>query len=274
MLFLSLLACGPQLSITTLSVALVNESYTENLIYEDSWYSINDDVLLTLSHGALPPGILLSAYGTIAGTPTSVGNYEFRVTAYSIYNDFFDDDDSVSEDSEWFTLFVTEPSSNPDCPSPNEETLEETYFCLGEIESDGLTEGEDFILDVNYYVNLRKAEDYNIHTIDLSILYDPNLFTIDSNKINSTMLREAATRAGATISFDTSIPGELRLSLHGNNKSFHKPGRLLDIPLTARSTIGSGEYDFQIVVNDLVPEDSDSSLPALTEIDGKIIVNP
>lgn len=266
-----LFACGPQLNITTLSVAVVNQSYTENLAYEDSWYSVFDDVILTLSHGSLPPGVVLSAYGTIAGIPASVGNYEFRVTAYSIHNDFFDDD-SVTEDSEWFTLFVTEASTNIDCPAPNDEGLEETYFCLGDISTETLAEGDSFTLDVNYYVNLWKAEDYNIHTINLSIIYDASLFTIESNRLNSTMLREAATRAGTAISFDTSIPGELRVTLQGNSKSYHKPGRLIDIPFTALQNITAGEYDFQIIVNDLVPKDSNKTLPAMTEIDGKLTV--
>lgn len=57
--------------------SLIGVPYTQTLIASGGTAPYS----YAVSQGALPPGLLLSSLGVIAGTPTTLGNYNFTVTA-------------------------------------------------------------------------------------------------------------------------------------------------------------------------------------------------
>jgi hypothetical protein len=68
----------PQIEPSTLPDAVIGEAYTQYL------YVVNGGTggyHFTLSSGSLPPGLSLDLGGTLAGTPTTVGSYTFKISA-------------------------------------------------------------------------------------------------------------------------------------------------------------------------------------------------
>lgn len=277
-----LTSCGADLYVDTLDIALLNESYDFRLRAEDnSWELFNDsDLVFLQSSGTLPAGVYVAANGTVFGTPTEVGNFEFRVRTYAIDEgfdfDFFDYDssydDDVTWDDEWFTLFVTEANTNADCPPPNDKGTTETFICLGMPLAESLAQGEEFTLDVNFFVDFDKANDHAIALLDFTVFYDGSLFVPMANRLNSLSLREAATRTNATVSFDGSAAGELRVQVAGEDKTFHKSGRLMDITFTALADIVPADYEFALIIAQIESENDEASLPATIAIDGLLTV--
>jgi hypothetical protein len=254
-----------------LKTAVVDHTYNDSFFVENnSWGNWGLSTVLTVTGGALPNGIILSSNGQLSGTPTQVGDYGFRVTSYTFDNDYFSDDD-VYEDSEWFGLFVTEASTNSLCPDPSDVTVTEIFVCLGDIETETWAANEDVTLDVNYFVDFDNGNDYDIFTLDFSIFYDDTLFAPDANKLNSQILREAATRTDATVSFTQVSSDELRVVIQATSKNLHKAGRILDLPFQALANIPAGEYGFTVVWNG-VTSHANGSLPSLAEVDGVITV--
>lgn len=272
------ISCGANLHVATLTTAVVNEPYNFYLSAEDeSWDWFDDSTMLFgVSGGYLPAGVALSSNGVLTGTPLEIGNFEFRITAYAIDDDwgdwYYDDDDDVTSDSEWYTLFVTERSTNGDCPNPSSTGVTEAYICLGAPEEETLVEGESFTLDINYFIEHAKAVGYDIWQLDFSISYDPSLFAVDPDYLGSNSLRETATRAGATVDFDTGTDGVVRIVLTGGHKSFHKSGRIIDLPFIALTDIPAGDYDFNLSVNGLASDNAGDNLPNTFEIDGFLSV--
>lgn len=282
-------ACGVNLQDTNLTTALLDEYYQDSFYYNDSSWEMDDwwdedEILYSQTRGSLPPGVVISANGQIVGTPTAVGNYEFRVTVYSIdeydtsdfFFDSFDDDyyydDGVDADSQWFTLFVTERSTNNSCPAPNDESTIETYVCLGSIEADTLAQDETFTLDVSYFINFDNSFDYDIERVAFTIYYDADLFAPVEDNLNSQILREAATRATASIAFDNTVLGELGVVVTAGDKDFHKPGCFIDIPFAALTNIDAGVYDFPIEIDEITSGDNEVLLPANVGINGDLTV--
>jgi hypothetical protein len=267
-------SCGTNLFEETLNVALIDEVYTYELEVDESGWDwldwSNETFLFAVTEGSLPSGVVLATSGTLSGTPTEVGNFEFRIAAYEVDQGWGDDD--VSSDREWFTLFVTEASTNEDCPLPTTRDTIENYLCLGDIEAETLTADESFDLDINYYTNVDEAEGYNIKTISFAITYDTDYFVLDEDELTSQILREAATRSEATISFDNSVAGTLIITLLGTSKSFHKPGRLIDLPFYAIQDVPAGEYAFGLTITALISDNDDQDLPDSFEVDGSITV--
>lgn len=271
-------SCGANLHVSTLTTAVVNEPYNFYLSAEDEswdWFD-SSSMLFGVSGGYLPAGVALSSNGVLTGTPLEIGNFEFRITAYAIDEGwdsyYFDDEDDVTSDSEWYTLFVTERSTNNDCPNPTSTGVTEAYICLGAPEAESLAEGESFTLDINYFIEHAKATGYDIWQMDFSISYDPSLFTVDANYLGSNSLREAATRAGATIDFDTSTEGVVRIVLTGGYKSFHKSGRIIDLPFVALTDIPAADYNFDLTVNGIASDNAGDNLPNVFEIEGYLSV--
>lgn len=278
-------ACGANLHITTLDVGLLNEAYTYQLMaVDDSWDWPDTHEFVYKNASGLPDGVYVSSDGVVFGTPTEVGIYDFLVTVYSIDYDYFDDwdfwddwdsccnDSTVTFDSEILTLFVTEANSNPACPSPADRDTQETYICIGSPEVTTLQTNEEVTLDISYHVKLDNAEDYDTDTIDFTIYYDEDLFAIDTNLLNSQLLREAATFADATVSFDDSTPGALRIVMTANGDSFLKPGRLIDLPVYALQNIDSIESPVTLTINGISSTNEKAELPQLVEVDGSITV--
>ncbi len=274
---LFIMSCGAKLHTATLTVGVLDEPYSFYLAAEDeSWDWFDQSYMVfSVTEGFLPYGIALSSNGMITGTPVEVGNFEFRATAFAIDDGwgYYYDDDDVTSDSEWYTLFVTEKSTNDDCPSPNSTAVTESYICLGAPRVQNLAAGESFILDANYFVEYSKANSYDIWQMDFTIEYDPTLFTINSNDLGSVSLREAATRSGATVDFITSTEGSVRVIISGVNKSFHKSGRILDLPFEALTDIPAGEHDFNLTVNSISSDNSDDNLPDTFAVQGFLTVS-
>lgn len=274
-------ACGADLHGANLTNAILDVNYNFHLFAEDDSWSLYDNSYLFFvqSRGHLPGGVFVEPNGTIYGVPTEVGNFEFRVTvyvfeSYDLWDLFFYDsyyDDYTSADSEWYTLFVTESSTNSDCPSPANETTKETFVCLGSPEVETLAEDENFDLDINFFVDFQKSKEYAINVIDITIHYDDALFKIDSNFLNSQILREAATRINSTVSFDDDTPGELRIIVTGHDSNFHKSGRLMDLHFTTLQDIAAGDYDFTLTINN-ISSVSNNSLPTTVAVDGMLTV--
>lgn len=62
---------------TALASAVLGSSYAQTIIVAEAQGAAN----FSITSGALPSGLSLSATGLISGTPTAVGNYNFTVTA-------------------------------------------------------------------------------------------------------------------------------------------------------------------------------------------------
>lgn len=272
MFFLS--ACGANLKVETLSIGILNTTYSENLTgVDNSWdWDLwdNDSYTYNVTRGSLPDGLYITSEGQIVGTPTEVGNFEFRVTFYAFENNYFSEDD-VTQDSEWFTLFITEDSTNTDCPSATNESIEETYLCLGTISEETLSQDDTFDLDVNFYVNLDEGKNYDITSMTFKIYYDSEYFAFDDNSLNSTALREAATRSDGTVSFSKPEDGVIEVTVTSGEESFHKPGRLMDLEVTVLQDVPVETYGFVLEVVSITGE-GEKSLPAYYEVDGNVEV--
>jgi hypothetical protein len=94
-----------------------------------------------------------------------------------------------------------------------------------------------------------------------------------SDSLNSQILRETATRATASVTFDSSVAGELAVVVTAGDKDFHKSGRFIDIPFAALMNIEAGVYDFPITIDEITSGDSDVTLPTNIGINGDLTVN-
>lgn len=251
-----------------LPIALLNEDYVYNFEVHEGWADFWDSSTSTeLYGGNLPSGVGISSNGLLFGTPRELGAFDFRVLVQD--NDFLEDDSWP--DAEWFTFFVTEASTNEDCPRPNDETTTEIYLCLGDIEAGTVVMGDEFNLDVNYFVNLDSAGDYDIITLSFTIVYDPAAFGIDSDSLTSSLLREAV-RADATVAFDSSTAGQLGIVISNSARPFTRAGRILDIPFSALLDLDQEEYPFTLTINAITPEQEETTLPETLAIDGSLTV--
>ncbi|MCP5464183.1 MAG: putative Ig domain-containing protein [Deltaproteobacteria bacterium] len=261
--------CGAKIYEETLNIAVLNQNYNEHLYAVDQDLEVveRSDMVFTKTKGNLPSGIALDAEGYLTGIPTEVGNFEFQVTVYAIDNYF--GSDNVTEDAEWFTLFVTEASSNAACPNPDNETSSEIFICAGSIETNDLEEGDELNVDINLHVQLSKAKKYDIEEIRFMISYDDSLFRVDENALNSLLLREAATRSEASVRFETNVSGDIIVALTAQGENFHKPGRIIDLPLVLIDTPEDGaEADFTVTILAIESGNNDADLPDFVAIDG------
>jgi hypothetical protein len=268
---LLLSACMTNLHSNSLKIGVLNVAYDDSFAVEDAPWTWDDGTALLVTGGSLPPGIQLTGNGQLIGTPTQIGDFSFSVTAYTFDNDWWGDDDDVYEDSEWYTLFVTETSTNANCPDPADELATEIYACLGEIEQDNLATGDTFTLDVNYFIDFNQGNSYDVFTLDFSVFYDEAAFAPVADALNSQILREAATRTNASVSFE-SLPGELRVIISAQTQNLHKSGRLIDLPFTASTDTAAGVYPFTVVWNGIGQNSTKQTLPTAVEIDGLVTV--
>lgn len=272
-LFIINSACSHNLHSTSLKIGVLDQTYYDTFYVEANGWNWGDETVLTLSSGSLPPGLYLSSNGELNGTPTEVGDFVFRINAYSIsYSDIFDDDDDVDRDAETYDLFITEASTNEFCPSPDDETLIETYLCLGDLSYDSLSAGTPIDLDMNFFVSFDYGMDYEFTALDFSVFYDPTQFEPIESQLTSQILREAATRTNATVTFSEPTEGELRIVVTVSENTLHKSGRLMDLPFQALQNVAAGEYPFTIVFNTLTTNNTEVVIPSTYEIDGKVSV--
>jgi len=254
----------------SMPVALLDELYDEYFDIDSNWNDFfNYDHVFYMTDGNLPAGLEVVESGRLIGIPYELGSFDFEVTVYGVDYDGYTD----YLDSAWFTVFVTEPSTNTNCPSPDSETITEVYVCLGDIEEEQVEEGDDLSLDLNYYVRLHSGKTYSIQKMDFTLTYDATNFSVDDETLNSSMLREAATLYDATISVDSSVAGQLQVSIQsGSVKGFRRAGRLMDIPFTALADLSQSNYDFTLEVTEVLPLRETISLPEIIGLDGSLSV--
>lgn len=275
---LNLSACGVDLFCDRLSIAVLDEEYSEFLGADDNDWSLwgNEDMVFDFVGGDLPDGLSISSDGEITGIPTEVGIFEFEVRAYALdygWGSWDSENDDVDYDDEWFTLLVTEASTNGNCPAPDDETTTETYLCVGTPSATTVALDEAVAMDINWFFGFGNARDYNIDTVDFTITYDTTYWSIDTNELNSQILREAVTEAEQESSFDGSTVGQIRVILTaGEDEEFSASGRVMDLNFYAIQNIPAGEYPITITLNSIVSGSDDVSLPTTIEIDGSITV--
>lgn len=271
-------ACMPEIKVEALPIGILEESYTYTFGVDDNdwdwgnWWD-NESMLLGVVQGELPDGIGLSSNGELFGTPTEVGNFQFKVGAYEVSggNIWDSNSDDVDYDSEWFTLFVTEKSTNESCPNPGSSSVNDIYLCAGIIEEETIEEGDELILDINFFVNYDDGISYDITVIDFTITYDAAAFAIGDDATSGDFLREAATRQDATVDIDTSVAGQIRIILEAQTDQFHAGGRMIDLPLTALGNLAQGDYNFTITTN-AITSNSDATLPDISIVNGTVSV--
>lgn len=257
----------------TIDTALLDEPFEYTFVMKHGWSDFLDNSDVTqLKEGDLPQGMVVSANRTLEGTPTQVGSYDFKVIAYDV--DRFNADSGFYSlsDSEWFFFFVTEVSTNENCPLPNIHRISEIYICLGKVSLESLGDGDSFSLDVNFYVNLDESGLYNIDTLDFTIVFDEERFLLDEDLLNSSRLREAATFTDPELSFDTTVPGELGVVITAMDEPFLRAGRLLDLSFTAIVDLDEENYDFNLVIEEISASDIDeeADLPEDISLDGSL----
>lgn len=260
-----------------MTIGLVDQSYSYSFDVKDGWADWGfEDNIFRVTGGRLPAGVGLTTEGRIIGTPTELGPFDFRVTVYDLNNDNAFEDQNTNQDSEWFTLFVTESSTHPDCASPAEADLTEIYLCLGELSTDEYREAADNLsLDVNFYVNLAQSKQYRLWDIEFTIEYDAGALRFDPKKMNSSRLRESAKLAEATIEFDLDQPGKLTVTLAATGQGFVRSGRLMDLPLVAQKDLDEELYLFTLSGVNFVAKDRDLELPEIVTMDGLLeVTNP
>ncbi|OVE82610.1 hypothetical protein BVY03_00555 [bacterium K02(2017)] len=269
--------CGIDVVQSNLSIAVLDEPYAFQLQSRDeglNWDLFDDSLqFYSQTSGYLPAGMYITSNGAVVGTPSQLGNYEFRVTLHDVDYSYTGDDE-VYSDREWFTLFVTESSTNTACPKPNDETTKEIYLCVGDIASEELFENDEVSLDINYFIDFDFADEYAVDRISFTIFYDPTLFAIDDSRLNSLTIREAASRAQSTVHYVNTTPGELQVVIDAELFTLHKPGRLLDLPLRALRDMANESFDFNISVQEVVNLENGISLPTIHEVHGGITIRP
>ncbi|MBI4411230.1 MAG: hypothetical protein HY541_01950 [Deltaproteobacteria bacterium] len=254
----------------TLPTALLNEYYTYSFELHAGWADFWDSSMSTQWYGGvLPSGIGIASNGLLFGTPQEPGDFEFRVLAQD--DDFFDDESW--SDAEWFTLFVTEPSTNEDCPQPDDETTEGIYLCLGDVGEESLNTGDSFSLDGGYFVNLDNGGRYDILTLSFTITYDSASFAVDAETLTSSLLREAASRAHASVSYNTETAGQLGVTITTTDKPFIRAGRIIDIPFTALLDLNQEEYSFTLTIDAVTPQHDETELPEIIAVDGTLTID-
>lgn len=264
------ISCGPKLESNPLPIGLLDT------FYEHQFTSVSrfagDETFYSITNGDLPLGLELSADGEIYGYPEETGLFDFEVTVYQV--DYGYDGDSVSSDSDTFEIFITEPSSNANCPLPTDTTVSEIFICAGSGILDGLYVGESFDLDITYYINPSDAESLNIQTVQFSVTFDATHFEIDEENLNSILLREASSSANTDVSFDAETEGELVITLTTHDEdAFELSGRLLDIPFYATTDTPLGDYTFEVNILSVESQNADATLPDLLEINGVVSVD-
>lgn len=253
-LFLFSISCAKaDLKAERLPTAVVGQiyNYGVSVEVEDLW---NDYYYTEFNSGDLPDGVDVSSWGRFYGIPTEPGIYYFNLSAFSVVrqNDddfFFWDDDYYydyvnARDSEIFMLFVTESSTNVECPVPNDLTGPST-LCLGNIDKSSLAENETAILDINLFFadGLRTTETLTDLTITIS--YSPDFFEPDLNTFDSQWVREVLDVAGATVDVDVPEDGVLVLNIRAAGNILERSGRTFDIPFVARGNLSPGDYAFE-----------------------------
>jgi len=140
---------------------------------------------------------------------------------------------------------------------------------FGNISSQYLLENKVFNLDINYFIDFKKAYDYKINEISFTVLYDSNNFSLDENELRFLGTREAASYTFPDLSFEIIEEGQLQITLAATSPHFVHSGRILDIPFHAKTDLTEGAYTFSLAEGTLF-SDQDTGLPTLSFFDGSL----
>lgn len=274
-IFLSLVAilfnaCSTNIKSEALPVGVLDESYSYTFDLENGGLWSNGDLLTSLVDGQLPSGVVISANGQLTGIPNEVGNFEFKVRVYELTRSY--DEDDISSDSEWFTLFVTENSTNANCPEVN-STTGGLYICGGALNLTNVLAADTFDLDINFFISYADPEGIKPKSLTFLVEFDSTLFALDDQALNATILREAATRKdGTTATFNTNTAGQLLVTITAEN-SFEAPGRFMNLPFRAQTDIPVGDYEFAITLQTVTDSNGSSiSSDQIFDVNGSLTV--
>lgn len=270
-LLLSQIACFSRLNIqqATLNTALLDDYYEYDFEVDAAWSDPWDNsTSVQLIQGNLPRGMGISSDGLLFGTPQIVGDFEFRVGIYDIGTG---SENNSWSDTEWFTLFVTEPSTNEECPSPDDEDVNEFYVCAGTLSESNVVVGDEIELDVNIFINRDDAGDFDFESFSFQINYDSRFLALDEDDLNSGLLREAATRNNASVTFDNTTEGVLLVELEADKGHFVRGGRLMNLPFHVIVDMPEDTYEFSVTINELIGS-KNATLPETVAIGGTLIL--
>ncbi len=254
----------------TLPTAVKGSNYQYEFVIDEEGLSFLDDYYAVLQDGNLPDGMGITYDGYLIGSPEETGSFHFRVQIGDVADS--EEENESFADSEWYTLFVTEASTNSNCPQPDEENVSEIYVCLGAVEESGLAAGDSFILDLNLYINPDKLKSYALKKLVISIAYDPAQFSVDNDTLNSSVLREAATHTSTGIDFDSTTSGVLKVTLT-SEKFFSRSGRYADLPFVLATDLADGDYNFSLSIESLSSSKDNVDLPDLIDEDGLLTLS-
>lgn len=203
-------------------------------------------------------------------------------SSYDDYYDYDSDYDDYSNDESYYatryyntskilTLFVTENSTNPNCPGVN-SSLGGMYVCGGNLTSTTLSADTALELDVNLFI-MNGDQTLQPQSITFSVSFDETLFEPDTNALNSTALLEAATKnSGSTATFDTSTAGKITITVSTPNY-FDVAGRFLTLRFISKTEITAGEYEFPIAIDAVTATaDGTITLSQITSVNGALTV--
>jgi len=253
-----------------LQIAVVDDLYEDYFNADTSWNDyFNYGHRYYQTGGQLPSGIEVTNSGRLIGIPRSLGGYNFEVSVYGINLDGSED----WIDSAWYTLFVTQESTNESCPQVDEENVSELYLCLGQIQKATLREGDLINFDVTFFVQQKYRSDYQISTIDYKIVYDPESFEPVSDSLNSSLLKEVANYADASIHFEPA-EGELAVSVSAGDKKYLSwSGRLMTLPFRVKKDLSETSYPFVLNILSMDSLKENVDLPEMIDLDGRLDID-
>lgn len=215
----------PIISTTTLKKAVLDKNYSFILEADQQDY-----ISWELTSGALPEGLQLLDDGTISGTPTEFGDFNFGVTA-SILN-------AVSSDEVQLTLTVLEKPKELELSSESKYTAEEGY--LNKVVE--RTTYTDFI------DNFENTDFIKIFDGDGNEVTDPDAFIGTGFTVSLMDGNEAAHSLTVVVLGDTNGDGKLGasdyylLKSHCLNKYDLEGAYLLAAHVSKKTSVGASDY--------------------------------
>ncbi len=256
---------------TDLQVAVVDDIYEDYFSIDTSWNDyFNYGHRFYLTDGEIPSGLEVTNGGRLLGIPRELGAFNFEISVYGI--NFNGSEDWI--DSAWYTVFVTQDSTNEDCPTVTTQSASELFICLGHLQEETVNAAELINLDVQYSLPSELGNKYAINHIVFTINYDADSFEPVTDRLNSSLLKEVATHADATVAFENN-PGSLVITLEAQHKdyTFSWPGRLMNIPLRAKKDLSESEYIFTANINTMTSKKDNVDLPEMIDLDGLLKVD-
>lgn len=258
---------------TTPFVAALNQPFNHRVEVSHGGFDFFDDShSVYWTGGMLPLGVNVSRSGVISGIPTQNGIFDFELTAYDDdyhYNSYEGEDDPLSEDSEWYRLFVATPSSNNNCPNLTNYNGKNIAVCLGSVVIDSETNeaGRAVDLDVTIAIPRSIASSIKTTRVEMIIVFDPNYLEPD---FELDILRgELADYGNAQISFESIDERQVKVTFTAQSKSLNVSGQLMKIPFTILEPVDKRTEFLLSAVNIIHAEDASSQGQEIQLVNGE-----